>query len=595
MSPDRYDDFDELLRSALRDEADTITPAGDGLARIQQRVQHRGVRSRWLRPALALGSAAVLAGVGVGAALFVNNSGNATVKISPTGHHPSQPPETTSPEPISNKPFPTGAIFPFTNATDEQGWQQDFSNGGTTWQADPTQVATQWVQNYLDQPTVNRVISVADDNGGKVVTLGRVLQGEGNNLFAVTAVHLMPYDKAWIVTGASDPNNYMSISSPAPGGTIITPVTVTGPGFGQDEVVKLDVRDATSATSYGTAHFGVGNGIKEWNESVNFNRPSSPVGVLVAVDSSNADGGPARIVAQQVLFSPAEPNQPPPYFYAVKDNRITKFASRTGSPIQYLTAAQPGGGVSDPQVDATTTGLVFYIQAAGTCANSVMQAPTSSDGAANGTEVAVSDTGYMISGFAALPISGATTNSQKTAVAYYEQACDPARQPQARLVMQTSDGTAHTVDFPSQPPQLIGDPSWEPDGIHVDAFVQTGNGGYLTRWDAAKSGSPTPQTQSCRGLGPNDGQPTAIEVDGNGTLWVALQTGSSMDVVRCGANGKVKKAFTIPGQDQPADIDVTSDGSAVLLTDNNGKVWRWDGSGNPMQLSTSIPLTHVTW
>jgi hypothetical protein len=38
MSPDdRYDDFDELLRSALRDEADTVTPAGDGLARQQLR------------------------------------------------------------------------------------------------------------------------------------------------------------------------------------------------------------------------------------------------------------------------------------------------------------------------------------------------------------------------------------------------------------------------------------------------------------------------------------------------------------------------------------------------------------------------------
>lgn len=588
MSPDRYDDFDELLRSALRDEADTITPAGDGLARIQQRVQHRGVRSRWLRPALALGSAAVLAGVGVGAALFVNNSGNATVKISPTGHHPSQPPETTSPEPISNKPFPTGAIFPFTNATDEQGWQQDFSNGGTTWQADPTQVATQWVQNYLDQPTVNRVISVADDNGGKVVTLGRVLQGEGNNLFAVTAVHLMPYDKAWIVTGASDPNNYMSISSPAPGGTIITPVTVTGPGFGTDEVVQLDIRDATSATSYGTAHFGVGNGIKEWNESVNFNRPSSPVGVLVAVDSSNADGGPARIVAQQVLFSPAEPNQPPPYFYAVKDNRITKFASRTGSPIQYLTAAQPGGPISDPQVYGSD---VYYVQQTGPCASTVRSVSESADGTANGTIWASSESGYTISAFG---IGNTAQNSDRYTLV--ENACDPARSPQAKLVMAEGEHI-NTINFDAAPPEIVGDPSYELQSQLplVDAFVRTGNQGYIAGYNTFNGNTPTPNRNACPGLDVNSGLPQALEVDGNGTLWVALQTGSSMDVVRCGANGKVKKAFTIPGQDQPADIDVTSDGSAVLLTDNNGKVWRWDGSGNPMQLSTSIPLTHVTW
>jgi len=344
MSPDdRYDDFDELLRSALRDEADTVTPAGDGLARIQQRVQARDLRARWLRPALALGSAAVLAGAGVAAAVLVNNSGNDSVGITPGGLNSSQPSASSTNEPIVLAPFPAQAIFPFTTISDEQGWQQDYNNGGTTWQADPTQVATRWVQDYLDQPSVDHVISVADDNGDKLVTLGRVLQGEGNNLFPVTAVHLTKYDAAWIVTSASDPNNYMTISSPTPGSTIKTPVTVTGPGFGVDEGIRLDVRDATSATSYGTANITVGNGIKEWSQGVNFNRPAAPIGALVAVDTSNADGGPARIVAEQVQFSPAEPNQPPPYFYAVKDNRITKYTSRTRRSVQYLTATQPGG------------------------------------------------------------------------------------------------------------------------------------------------------------------------------------------------------------------------------------------------------------
>ena len=57
-SDDRHDSFEELLRNALTDEADDITPAGDGLARIQQRVTARQARFRWLRPAIAVGSAA---------------------------------------------------------------------------------------------------------------------------------------------------------------------------------------------------------------------------------------------------------------------------------------------------------------------------------------------------------------------------------------------------------------------------------------------------------------------------------------------------------------------------------------------------------
>jgi hypothetical protein len=588
MSPDdRYDDFDELLRSALRDEADTVTPAGDGLARIQQRVQQRDVRTRWLRPALALGSAAVLAGLGVGAAILVNNSGDDTVSVGQGGHRSSEPSQTTTPQPIANKQFPAQGIFPFTDATAEQGWEQDYANGGTTWEADPTQVATHWVQNYLDQPSVDRVISTADDNGDKVVTLGRVLQGEGNNLFAVTAVRLTSYGNAWIVTGASDPNNYMSISSPLPGSTIVTPATVTGPGFGVDEGLRLDVRDATSATSYGTATLTVGNGINQWRQPVNFNRPNSPVGVLVAVDSSNADGGPARIVAEQVQFSPAAPNRPPPYFYAVKNNRITKFASRTGQSIQYLTSAQPGGGLQDPKVYGSD---VYYIQGAGTCANVLMKVPASADGSANGDSVASPDNGYIITAYAV----------GETSIATFETTCDPARSPQARLVTTPQSGGAktHVIDFPSLPPTLIGDPSFEVAGAKqlMAAIVRGGTQNSLTNYDVYGDTDPQPSRPACSGLGPEDGQPNAIEVDGNGDLWVALQTGSSMDVVRCGANGKPKTEFTIPGNDQPADIDVTSDGSAVLLTDDNGKVWRWDGSGNPTELAAvPLPLTQVSW
>jgi len=476
------------------------------------------------------------------------------------------------------------AIFPFTTATAEEGWEQDYANGGTTWEADPAQVATHWVQDYLDQPSVNRVVDTTEDGGDRLVTLGRVLQAESHQLFKVTTVRLTPYKNAWIVTGATDPNDFLSIDSPKPGGTVVTPVTVSGPSFGVDEVTQIDVRDATSETSYGTNNASFGNGSPPWRVAVNFNRPSSPIGVLVAVNTSAADGGPSRIVAQQVRFSPAEAHQPPPYFYAIKNDRITQFASRTGDPIHYLTAEQPGGGLEDPQVYGSD---VYYLQGVGTCANALMKVATSADGSDNGDVVASPQDGYIISSYA---VSDA-------GVSTFEVACDPARSPQARLIMTPTHGEQNLIDFDALPPQIVGDPTYEQGATEttLDAFVRTGNAGYLARYSATEK-SATPADHACSGLGPEDGMPQALEVDANGDLWVALQTGSSMDVVRCGPNGKPHSAFTIQGQDVPVDLDVTSDGSAVLLTDDNGKVWRWDGSGNPTELTqVAMPLTNVTW
>src|SRR5205807_4487862 len=187
---------------------------------------------------LALSSVAALAAAGVGVAVLVSNSGNDKLAPTPGTSTSLEPTATSTTVPLVDYgPFPAQAIFPFTTPDAEQGWEQDYATGGTQWEADPTQVAQHWVQNFLDQPDVDRVISTTDDGTGKLVTLGRVLQAEGQNLFPVTAVHLSKYGSAWIVTGASDPNSYLSLNTPTPGGQIVTPVAVTGPGFGVDEAV----------------------------------------------------------------------------------------------------------------------------------------------------------------------------------------------------------------------------------------------------------------------------------------------------------------------------------------------------------------------
>ena len=78
-------------------------------------------------------------------------------------------------------------------------------------------------------------------------------------------------------------------------------------------------------------------------------------------------------------------------------------------------------------------------------------------------------------------------------------------------------------------------------------------------------------------------------------MWASLQTGAdkSSSVVSCSETGWQQK-FTISSE-APQDVDVTADGSAALVTDGSGDVWRWDGSGDAVKLSPSVPLSSASW
>ncbi|MBV9292931.1 MAG: hypothetical protein JO222_10825, partial [Frankiales bacterium] len=319
---------------------------------------------------------------------------------------------------------------------------------------------------------------------------------------------------------------------------------------------------------------------------------SGRVGALVAMEASAADGGPSRIVARQVTFNSTSGSTTPPYFYAVKSQRIAQFNSATGAFSRYLTTYQPGGGPSDPQLGSTGD-TVYFLQGNGTCANTLM-----SVSAAGGAEQLVANpvTGYVITGFAVGPAPAAGNGT--AALALVESKCAGTHGAQAKLVTTDSTGARHVIKFPSTPPVIEADPSWAVPTTQpwttedLVAWVRTGNQGYLADYNVPTDTTATPTRNACPSYDVNSGMPTALEVDGTGALWFATQTGSSMDVVRCDSHGSTTE-FSVPGQDTPSDVDVTSDGTAVLLTDLNGKVWRWSGSGNAVQLPTVAD--HVTW
>ena len=592
---DPGDDFDALLRDSMRSEAETVMPAGDGLSRIQQRVTARRARLRWMRPALALGSVAVLAIAGVGAYAVVHgDSDNALVPQPPATQLPSQTP-TTEPTPSQSPPAPAGvafpkrAIFPFTSAKDERAWEQQAAQGHSPWEGDPRSVATLWVANFLQLPSVNQVIRQTSTPTKVDVTLGRMQSdGSSKRQVSVMTVHLVKYGKAWLVTGATDDSGLLQISSPKAATTVSSPLVASGPGGGVHRAAAVQVRDATSPMKYGEGHDGSFGSTQGWSATVPFSTPSGSVGVLLVIEYSDADGLPLRATAEQVRFGSSSISAGPQYFYGIKGGRVTKFAARNGAGIDYLTDPQPGGGASDPQLVGD---YVYFLRANGPCSVALHRVSTApSDNTQPELSVASADSGYAITGYAAASPQRYT---------YYEQACDSSRSPQAKLVFVDTGGTKRTIDFQSQPPMLAADPSYEPTNggrAYVDAVIKTGTTSYLARFDEFASTSPTPSRNACPGYDSGNGRPMALETDASGVIWFATQTGSSMQVWKCAAgSGTASVAFTVPGNRQPKDVDVSSTGS-VLLTDTNGDVWRWDGSGDATELTRhSDPLFDVTW
>ena len=581
--------LEELLRSALHGEADSISPAGDGLARIQQRTAARRTRW-WLRPVAVVGAAAFAGAAGftayaVTSAQHDERDSLANKNPSPIPSSPlASPTASASPTVPAAPAFPATAFYPFTSAAAERSWETQKGPATQAWITDPVAEAKQFIAKFVLADGVSKVTDQHVGAKTASVTLGRTMtDGGAQRDVSVTTVQLQRFGKAWLVLGARDAGGYLQLSSPASGDHITSPVTVAGPGFGADEAVQVDVRAIGAprlASSPGHASFG--NGITAWSSTVAFSPPADPRGAVVVVENSAADGGPSRITAVGVTFDP-ESTGYPAYFYGVKNNRVTKFSARTGAAVSYLTAPSVRT-VSDPQ---RVGDQVYYLSGIGTCAAAIK-----SVGLTGGTPttVATADTGYGITGYA---VSAPKVNT------FFENACLPGASPQARLVVNTlvndTQPATTRTDFAAVPPGLVADPTWDVDNQHFDAILATGTQSQLARYDGyGPPSSPTDNVAACAGFDATGRQPLAAELDTNGYLWIATRSGSSIDVVRCiGSTPQVM--FTIAGNRQPADVDVAGSGGAVLVTDTDGHVWRWTQGGDVTQLTPSVPLNHVTW
>jgi len=569
------------LRATLKGEADAVAPAGDGLAQIQRRVEAARSRRLWLRPVAAAAGIAVVAGAGFTAYTLSRpdspDSSLATNHIQPLQSALTSPAVQPSRTATAAPPaFPNGGMFPYTNAADAHA-------NGVSWSGDPAAVAEHFVTDFAGVAGVTTVISTKRSGTDEsAVTLGRLQNG---SVIPVTTVQLVRYGSAWIVVGAADGRSLLTVTAPAAGAPVSSPVVVSGPDYGVDEAVQLTVRSMHAAAPLASRTVSFGSDGLSWSSRLPFTSPPDPVGAVVAYEVSAADGGPARLAATPVRFSTPTLVSYPHYFYGVKNGRIAKMSSRDGASVRYLTAPQ-SHLVSDPQLVGET---VYYLRSTGTCGTALMSVPATGG---SSTEVATSQGSYDIRSFGVSP--------DGTKLALFEATC-PNRgpsQPQGMLVSSVRNGFGqpHVIQFPSFPPLIVGDPAWEPDGVHVDAVVRTGNMASVVRYNAFNATSWTDSTDVCAA---SDGMPETVAVDGAGTAWVAVQNGQNMQVLRC-TGGSAAPAFSVAsvvnGTDTPLDVAVTRDGAGVLVTDFAGRVWRWStDDASATQLSPKVAQPQVTW
>ena len=570
-------DFERRLAEVLHAEAHTVTPAGDGLVRIRERIERRRARLRWLRPTLAVATAGALGATAFVGATLADGIGRVTgdgadPAAGPTASAPSSPASASA-----STQFVRTPLWPFTSGEEVAGWREGGGPRKQRWLLDPAQVATRFA-TFLGVPGL-QVTSSLDEPAGKAVTLGRDLGGVRRT---VTVVHL-----ARVGTGAGAP--WVVRVAGAYGAKIVGPkfeTRITSPvhvAVEAEGTLTVEVWSARRTTPYGSAT-ATDDGQNRVEVDVAFSGTTGGVGMLVARQTAS-DGGPAKLTAVPVLLPGGPPvvsaARYPASFVGVADGRIATFDSTTGRRLRWLTSRQPGGGDSEPVLAGDT---VFYVHGTGTCSAEIRRVPVQ-----GGTPTRV------VGGLPGAAAQVAVSADAKM-LAWVQSNCAGGGE------LKTLDlRTGKVRDFAiAGPPTVEGKPAWAPDDRHLAlryGHSAGGANGYpVVLLDTATATSledakPIPSTGGC-----DQGRPAYTP---RGSLLFVTCDGTRAAVVRL-ANRTLVPLFSVPGGDVRVtdvitSVDVSSTGVVVVeVADRDGapRIMRWTG-GPPVTIETTA--SSPTW
>jgi hypothetical protein len=212
-----------------------------------------------------------------------------------SGGDPSTPATQPSPATSATTSSPRSyqPLWPFADADEAADWQRRYRAGGhQPWRLSPDETALAFVR-YLGFDEIDQVTSRTVVGGDARIGVGR---SANRARVAAAVIHLIRLgagaDAPWVVVGTDDTSptrgqgaggSGLTLTTPAYGAAVTSPITVGGRVSGVDESIKIEVRQRSSADPVGRfCCVPAGGERSPWSAKVSFRG----AGVLTVVAST---------------------------------------------------------------------------------------------------------------------------------------------------------------------------------------------------------------------------------------------------------------------------------------------------------------------
>lgn len=197
-----------------------------------------------------------------------------TTPTQPATTSPTQPSTTPTTTPTTTPPaaFPYQPLYPFGSLAEVTAWQESFRSGGhQPWHLNADLTALSFTQGYLGYTNVDKVVGIVATARDDMVSVG-FDNPNGQPVVAAT-LHLVRFgtgsDAPWEVVGTHDTT--LTLTKPAYGTLVRSPVTVGGLVTGVDENLRVQVRELDRDGAIGqSAGVPAGGDRTPWTTKVSF-------------------------------------------------------------------------------------------------------------------------------------------------------------------------------------------------------------------------------------------------------------------------------------------------------------------------------------
>ena len=219
---------------------------------------------------VSVAAAVVAAGAMTTAVVLTHASGNRSTAAPPTVTS-----TTASRRVVESTRFAYLPLWPFAGEADAQAWQAAYRSGGhQPWHLDAGRTALSFTQGYLGYTNVDKVVGVRTSGQQTWVTVG--FDDPNGRPITSAVLHLARLgsgrDTPWEVVGTRDTS--LTLTTPAYGSTVRSPVDTGGRITGVDESLRVQVRRLDRPDAVGrTSGVPAGGDRARWTVQVPFTAP----------------------------------------------------------------------------------------------------------------------------------------------------------------------------------------------------------------------------------------------------------------------------------------------------------------------------------